>query len=280
MLRLRLLGTPEISLAGKPVAGTLSNKAQAILAYLAVTGQPQSRTVLAGLLWGDMPDAVARTNLRKALGTLRQVLDPYLQIERQTVAFKPEIELWVDAVAFEAGVNSATSPVDAGRLQAALELYQGDFLAGFYVRNAPDFEDWMYAEQGRLRELVVQALHTLAGHYAGQGQLTEGLAYNRRLLALEPWREEAHRQVMLLLAQTGQRRAALAQYETCRQVLAEELAVEPGRETVALYEPRAATLLEAAQQRLQTQAAKIEDNDHRRSFLENIPAHREIMGED
>jgi hypothetical protein len=62
--------------------------------------------------------------------------------------------------------------------------------------------------------------------------------------------------------------------------MAEELAVEPGRETVALYEPRAATLLEAAQQRLQTQAAKIEDNDQRRSFLENIPAHREIMGED
>ena len=208
MLHLRLLGTPEISRAGKPVTGALPNKAQTILAYLAVTGQPQSRTVLAGLLWGDMPDSVARTNLRKALAGLRQALDPYLHIERQTVAFKPESELWVDAVAFVAGVTP-TSPVDVDRLQAAVELYQGDFLAGFYVRNAPDFEDWMYAEQGRLRELVVQALHTLAGHYAGQGQLTESLAYTRRLLALEPWREEAHRQVMLLLAQTGQRGAAL-----------------------------------------------------------------------
>ncbi len=67
MLQLRLLRTPEINIAGQPPAGALSNKAQAILYYLAVIGRPQTRSVLATLLWGDMPEATARTNLRKAL---------------------------------------------------------------------------------------------------------------------------------------------------------------------------------------------------------------------
>jgi hypothetical protein len=58
----------------------------------------------------------------------------------------------------------------------------------------------------------------------------------RRLLALEPWREEAHRYLMLLLARDGQRSAALAQFEICRQMLVDELDVEPGPETITLYE--------------------------------------------
>ncbi len=67
-----------------------------------------------------------------------------------------------------------------------------------------------------------------------------GVAAARRLLALEPWREEAHRQLMLLLARSGQRSAALAQYEACRRALAEELGAEPARETVGLYRRLAA----------------------------------------
>jgi predicted ATPase len=89
-----------------------------------------------------------------------------------------------------------------------------------------------------LYELATQALHTLAAHYAGRGEAgrAAGIEVTTRLLALEPWREEAHRQLMTLLAQGRQRGAALAQYETCRRVLAEELGVSPGAETTALYE--------------------------------------------
>jgi len=235
-LQLRLLGAPEVLVDGSPVTDKLPGKAQAILYYLAAAGQPQPRTVLATLLWGDVPESAARTNLRKALVGLRRELDAHLQIERQSVAFHSETDLWVDAVEFQTILADASTEVDPERLQTAIDLYQGDFLTGFYVRHAPDFETWMYAEQGRLRELMIQALHTLATHFAEEGDLSQGIATVRRLLTLEPWREEAHRQLMLLLAQDGQRGAALAQYETCRQVLAEELSVEPGPETVALYE--------------------------------------------
>ncbi len=63
-----------------------------------------------------------------------------------------------------------------------------------------------------------------------------GIHYVTRLLNLEPWREEAHRQLMQLLVWSGQRSAALAQYETCRRVLANSLGVEPQAETRQLYD--------------------------------------------
>lgn len=130
----------------------------------------------------------------------------------------------------------AHNSIDA--LQAAIALYRGDFLDGFYVRGAPEFESWVLAQQARLRELAIQALHTLATHFAGQGgdDRVVAIDYTARLLRLDPWREEAHRHMMRLLATTGQRGMALAQYEKCRQILAEELGIEPEAETTQLFE--------------------------------------------
>ena len=76
----------------------------------------------------------------------------------------------------------------------------------------------------------------LTAHYQNQGNYEQVQRYAERQLALEPWREEAHRQLMWALAMDGGRGAALAQYETCRRLLADELGVEPAEETVALYE--------------------------------------------
>jgi DNA-binding SARP family transcriptional activator len=254
-LQLALLGNLEIRRDGVPVGGLSSGKAQALLCYLAVTGRPHLRPTLVGLLWGDMPEANARNNLSKALNHLRQVVGRHLSITRQAVAFDGEIPYWLDVEIFEARVNGASTAgaaaevapslpgitsarLDIGRLQSAVDLYRGDLLEGFYVRQAPAFEEWVLAQRARLRELALQALHSLTVYHAGRGAAghAEGIDYATRLLVLDPWREEAHRQLMLLLARSGQRGAALAQYEACRQALAEGLGVEPGVETVALYE--------------------------------------------
>ena len=242
-LQLALLGRLEIRLAGTPVTGFTSTKIQALLCYLAVTGQPHLRPSLAGLLWGEMPEANAQNNLRKALSNLRHLVGPHLAITRQTVAFKRDSAYWLDVGAFESLAGSACPAEDAAqpaiqRLAEAVDLYRGDFLDGFYARQAPAFEEWALAQRARLRELAVQALHTLTVHHTrrGEGGHPVALDYVTRLLALEPWREEAHRQLMLLLALAGQRGAALAQYETCCEVLGQALGVKPGAETVRLYE--------------------------------------------
>ena len=98
----------------------------------------------------------------------------------------------------------------------------------------------------------IQALHRLSVAYTDRGEYAAAIEYTNRLLALEPWQEEAHRQLMTLLARSGQQSAALAQYETCRRILAEELGVEPLPETQALYH-RLKTRREAAPHNLPPQ---------------------------
>jgi DNA-binding SARP family transcriptional activator len=238
ILQLRFLGHIDIRREGVSVTGFHSRKVQALFCYLAVTGQPHLRPVLAELLWGELSEAHANTNLRKALTNLRRQLPGWLTITRQTVAFNPEKLYQLDVADFEAKAVDGLAQARLDWLEEAVALYQGDFLVGFQVRAALAFEEWVRAKQSQLRELAIQTLDALAGHYPTQGEAGQALAltYTRQLLTLEPWREEAHRHLMRLLALTNQRSAALAQYELCRQVLAAEFGVEPGPETTALYE--------------------------------------------
>ena len=235
-LQLRLLGKPQVQVEGAIVSGFRTAKAEALLYYLAVTGQSYSREVLADLLWGEMSETTAKRNLTKALSHLRKQLAPFLVIEPDTVGLDPVVEVWLDVAVFETAVTAGLAEDDLAQLTEAVALYQGDLLAGFYVKQALSFEEWLLGERERLRELMLQALQRLVSEAIKQGEPTTGLEYAQQLLALEPWHETAHRHLMLLLARTGRREAALVQYKTCRQVLAEVLGVEPMAETTALFE--------------------------------------------
>src|SRR5437762_13849041 len=85
-LRLEVLGGLRASLGGRPLTGFYSRKAQALLVYLAVTGRPQPREALAGLLWGGLPEAFARASLRQALASLRRLVGDRMQTAHDTVA--------------------------------------------------------------------------------------------------------------------------------------------------------------------------------------------------
>jgi DNA-binding SARP family transcriptional activator/predicted ATPase/Tfp pilus assembly protein PilF len=234
-LTLSLFGKLEISRDGQPIDGFISTKAEALLCYLALTRRPQDREVLAGLLWGDKPETKAKTSLRKVLSNLNQLLGEALIITRQTVTFNRADAYWLDVEVFEAALLDP-NPKHLQPLREAIELYQGDFLEGFSVRQALAFEEWLLAERERLRQLAIQTLHRLSTAYTIRGEYAAAIDYCNRLLALEPWREESHQQMMMLLARTGQQSAALAQYETCRRILAEALDIEPLPETTALYQ--------------------------------------------
>jgi len=250
-LEIRLLGPFQVHLDGQPITRFRADSVRALLAYLAMhRGLPLRRDALAGLLWSDEPDKVARDNLRQVLSLLRtaigdrQAIPPYLLISRAMVAFNRESDYWLDVDAFsEAMVTTQAHPhrqletcaACASRLAEAVSLYRGDLLAGFSLSSAL-FEEWMVVERERLHGQALQALTRLAAYHEGCAAYEEAGRYARRALALEPWREEAHRVLMRALALSGQRSAALAQYETCRDVLREELGVEPSEETSALYE--------------------------------------------
>lgn len=233
-LKLRVLGPFELLRNEREVTEIQTQKALALLVYLATTAQAHSRSALAGLLWGGMPEAKARSNLSRALSTLRPIVGDLLNTTRHTVALEPDDNFWFDVAAFEAGIKH-NAPTQRA---AAVALYQSDFLTDFQVRDALEFEDWVLSQRARLRDLALQALDALATDVAEQDETghAQAIAYCTRLLELEPWREETHRQLMALLARQGERSAALAQFERCRQLLAAELDVEPDPETVLLYE--------------------------------------------
>lgn len=239
-LSIRLLGTVDIRLGEQPVQGFVSSKAQALFFYLAVTRRPVPRATLATLFWGDWDERSARRSLSKALSNLRQLLGQYLQIDRHTAAFRMEQIHWLDVAAFEAALRRLSSPTqppaNTATIQNALALYQGKFLEGFTIVDAPDFEAWARNERDRLHRACCNALSALI-HHAGQDHdLHQAINLTQQLLQLEPADEQAHRRLMMLYVYNGQRSKALAQYTICRKILAEELDVEPADETIALYQ--------------------------------------------
>jgi len=250
-LDIRLLGPPDLRLGGAPVPFRY-DKLRALLAYLAVeASRPHPRDALAGLLWPDVPDRDARRNLNQALFNLRQALDeakaaiPYLVSSRDTLQFNSTSSYTLDIEVFQgllAACRAHAHPSLAGcaecgeRLRAAMDLYRGDFLHQFFLESSTGFEEWVLLRRSDLHQQALAALADLVVWAEAQRDLPMAQHYAQRQIALEPWREEAHRELMRLLALTGARSTALAQFEACRKVLADELGVEPSPETVALYE--------------------------------------------
>lgn len=267
-LELAFLGCFQVLLNGRPVADFKSDKARALLAYLAVEAdRPHRREALAGLLWPERADRDALSNLRYTLASLRRTIGdhaatpPFLLITPHTIQFNRASDHWLDVAEVErliadrrwlladGGAQSASvfgrSPVAAPRpqageevtrLQSALSLYRGGFLAGFSVGDAAPFEEWALLRREQIGQQVMAALGSLAAYHAARGEYAQAQAQARRQVALEPWSEEAHRILMWALAADGQRNAALHQYQVCRALLRDELGVEPAEETTALYQ--------------------------------------------
>jgi predicted ATPase/DNA-binding SARP family transcriptional activator len=237
-LKLHLLGRPLIELGGETVDGFISEKALALLAYLAVQRSSLARERLAGLFWGAMPEERARANLRMAVYNLQQLLPERLQATRLSMAFNRQSAYWLDLEQFESqlAIDPQLLPHPIETLKRALSLYRGEFMQGISLDGSPELEEWLLLERERLRQLALEGFQRYAGVLMDVGQYAPAAQALRQLLRLEPWQESAHQQLMLALARGGDYTAALAQYETCRRLLEEELSVEPMPETTRLYQ--------------------------------------------
>ncbi len=244
LLRLALLGPFLVMADDRAVTGFESNKARALLAYLAADpGHPHSRDALAELLWPEQPAATASANLRHVLAHLRHVLahlrhvladatnePPSLLADANTIQLNPAAALEVDLAHFESLVAATT----ASACRAAVGLVRGPFLEGLAVDGSPGFEEWLAVMREKTDRTLILALGYLAGDAVQCGDFIQAADWTRRQTALEPWNEDAHAQLMALLALGGQRAAALHQAAVCRKALAAELDVAPQPATAAL----------------------------------------------
>lgn len=251
-LKLGLLGPLQVITGDAPITSFESDKARALLAYLAVeSAQPHRREALVGLLWPDCPEDIARRNLRQALYILRRAIGdraakpPYLLISQAEIQFNTESDYALDVADFIALQDNCDKQLPrcvedcsfhTERLQDAVALYHGPFLHEFFLEDSAEFEDWALRQREFFHRRAVEAVTYLA-HYWELGREYEAArGWAVRWLELDPWSEPAHRQLMRVLAAGGQRSAALAQYGACRRILGKELGVEPSAETRDLYE--------------------------------------------
>src|SRR5215207_3907450 len=256
-LSLRLLGPPETSIEeGRPLRfGT--KKSLALLCYLAAEGGRHPRRELAELLWPMSDERHARTDLRSALAKLRKTLGEesihdeggvrYLLVDRELLGVESRgIEL--DLKALQAAVwlarteTSSAPPggrsteADAaigrrreliGRLEEALGLYRGEFMEGFSLEDAPEFELWVEGERARWRRIFGELCERLSRLQSDTGQHDEAIESARVWVRHAPLEEAAHRRLMELLSGAGESEGALLAYEDFRETLGRELKSEP-----------------------------------------------------
>ena len=227
---------------GRPVAGISYDKMRALLAYLAMEQQQDhKREVLAEMFWGGNDPVTARGNLRRTLSDLRRVLElptgkHLFSASKSTIRFIPEA--YVDAFAFSGRAQLSPDDRDSPqqRNERIVDLYRGEFMAGFYLPDCPDFEDWLLVQREALHRRVLAMLEQLANFHEAGADHGKALRFALRHADLEPWDEAAHRRVMRLYALNGQNGAALAQFDACCRLLKKELGASPGEETRQLAE--------------------------------------------
>lgn len=284
-LHVCLFGAIELFAEGQPLPRLATAKAEALLAYLLVEetlrpGASHRREGLMTLLWPDMPLESAQLNLRQTLYRVRQGLpdDAALMLSnRQSVQINPAAAYGCDVAKFLALLNQAEQqqpPARTETLATAAALYRDDLLASFFLPDSESFETWAQTQRQRFRQQAQDALSQLAGHALDNGDCDAAATFARRQIEIDNLAEPAHRQLMIALAASGQRNAALAHFGELRQLLTDELAAEPDPETTALFEAiRAGDLAGPTEQpvtQLQPRAARPDDAAARRILLDKV----------
>lgn len=224
-LALTLLGPPSVTVTdGGPLVPQPGAKVLALLTYLVLERGPHSREELAGLLWGESPEAEARASLRQALKHLRDALGEVVRTDRAVIELIQPIECEVHAF-------RQLAPKEPHR---ALSTDIPRFLAGFSIRHAPLFDEWVSATRRELLQQFEQALGTLAREAMGQWRWRETIELAERWLRCDPLSDEAARLAIEARYLSGDRGAAIARFSDYCAVLARETGCEPSRALLSL----------------------------------------------
>lgn len=242
-LKLLFLGSLQIEFNDRKITFS-RRKAVALLSYLVITGRPHQRDTLASMFWPEQEHSKARAALRRHLWTLNDKLGGLISADRESIEIQAE-DIWNDVEAFRSLVSDCRThghpekvvcEICIENLVHAADLYRDDFLIGFTLPDCPEFDAWQFFEDESLRRDSADILSKLVGVNSASHNFEKAITYARRWLALDPLREDVHRQLMQLYDWAGQRSAALRQFEVCRQILESELGIEPESKTIHLYE--------------------------------------------
>jgi DNA-binding SARP family transcriptional activator/tetratricopeptide (TPR) repeat protein len=264
-MSISLLGHPEVSFEGRPLRFRIK-KALALLCYLAAEGGSHPRRWLAELLWPQSDERHARTALRSALANLRKTLgedrahdeeevqeDRFLLANGDLLGVEPrginlDLRTLESAVELARSEASGTSPGGSrvegavrrrdliAHLEETLGVYQGEFMEGFSLEDAHDFELWLEAEQERWRGVFGELCQRLYSLQVEAGETRKAIDTVRLWTRHAPLDEAPYRRLVELLSVAGDSTGALLAYEDFRNTLKRRLGLEPSPQMRELAE--------------------------------------------
>lgn len=240
-----LLGSFQLHSDNVETETSLERKTRAILAFLAATGAAHSRRFLWGMFCQNAKDPAG--SLRWHLSRIRRGLDADILVATpQSVTLNTAV-FHTDLTSFQQTLDAPHQhPTDT--LAQAVALYRGPFLDDLALRDAPEFDLWLLGERARCQLLYEKGASALVNRHIQQKQYPQAIQTAQKLLQTNPFLEAIHARLVWLYAQSGQRDVARQQYQRCRDLLQQELAVEPSAEMEALItavsqQPQAAHFL-------------------------------------
>ncbi len=252
-LHLFALGPPEVRL-GEHLVSFPTRKTLALLIYLAIESGAQPRETLAALLWPEASPERSHGSLRNTLDHLQtairqasgQAQTSYLLVTHNSLSLNPDANIDFDLKTVEraydqarADRSSRTLPEGSASLpllQSAAACQRGDFLAGFSLGDAPDFDDWAAIQREVWNRRLGLILDRLSEIQFAHGEFAGATETASHWITLDALNEIAYRRKMRAHFAAGERGQALKTYEGCRTILAAELGIEPEPDTVALAE--------------------------------------------
>jgi predicted ATPase/DNA-binding SARP family transcriptional activator len=234
VLEVRLLGQFEVRVDGRPADLSLW-AARHLLAYLICNaGVEQRRDKLAGLFWPDTSDTQARTYLRQALWHIGKSLSAdrpterdYLIKDKDTIAFDPQADYWLDVAVLMS--KRPTSQWTTDHLLEAVSIYRGEFFPG-------EDADWVIQERTRLHNAFDSKMQLLLERLVSEARWPEVLEWAERWIQLSHAPEPAYRALMEAYASLGDMQNFSLTYQRCLEALDKELSLDPSPQTRALYD--------------------------------------------
>jgi DNA-binding SARP family transcriptional activator/tetratricopeptide (TPR) repeat protein len=219
--RLALLdasGREDPSLATRP-------RKLALLAWLSLRPERRAtRDQIVGLFWGERDEERARNSLSDAVSHLRRVLG------RDAIRTQGAEIVFVDSVRIDVDALEVAAAAARGDHESVIARYRGPFLDGFYVNDAPGFDDWRDRERSRFEAVFAKSAHAKCAELARAESWDECRALADRWLEAEPASGDAALALLRSIDAPGTHAAhvaALAAFEGLKARLARDLEIQP-----------------------------------------------------
>jgi DNA-binding SARP family transcriptional activator len=244
-LEICMLGKPTITLNNKPILGSISNKAVALLCYLVLNkDKTYSRDKLASIFWDSANIDTIRYNLRYTLWSLRKILDadkkqiPFIVTYKDCCRINQDASICTDIFEMEKLLEESIGLKGSEYIESLnkiKDIYKGEFLEGFYINKCPEFNDWVFFERERLQRIYFEVLHRLTKLYKSSGNYFKSIEILNEMLKINPLQEELYEELIKNYLELGDRGSALKQFKRCSNILRDELNISPNESIRKLH---------------------------------------------